>query len=40
MHVESLKHELKAEFEEQQIEIAKHNKLFEIWLAGAPYYEQ
>lgn len=39
MHVESLKHELNAEYEGQKIEIAKHNKLFEIWLAGAPYYE-
>lgn len=39
MHVESLRHELKNEYEGQKIEIAKHNKLFEIWLAGAPYYE-
>jgi hypothetical protein len=39
MHVESLRHEMKAEYEEQKIEIAKHNKLFEIWLAGTPYYE-
>ncbi len=39
MHVESLRHDMKADYEEQKIEIAKHNKLFEIWLAGAPYYE-
>lgn len=39
MHVESLRHELKPEYEDQKIEIAKHNKLFEIWLAGTPYYE-
>lgn len=39
MHVESLKHELSAEYDNKKIEIAKHNKLFEIWLAGAPYYE-
>jgi hypothetical protein len=40
MHVESLKNDLKPEYEAQKMEIAKHNKLFEIWLAGAPYYEQ
>ena len=39
MHVESLRHELKSDYDLQKIEIAKHNKLFEIWLAGAPYYE-
>lgn len=39
MHVESLGHELKPEFDDQKIEVAKHNKLFEIWLAGAPYNE-
>lgn len=39
MHVESLRHDLKPEYEGEKIEIAKHNKLFEIWLAGAPYYE-
>jgi len=37
MHVESLGHELNPVFEEKKIEIAKHNKLFEIWLAGTPY---
>lgn len=37
MHVESLKHELSHEYEEQKIEVAKNNKLFEIWLAGCPY---
>ncbi|HTN07598.1 hypothetical protein [Agriterribacter sp.] len=39
MHVESMGHELSEDFEEQKIEIAKHNKLFEIWLAGIPYNE-
>ena len=39
MHVESLRHELSSEYPDQKIEIAKHNKLFEIWLAGAPYNE-
>lgn len=39
MHVESLKHDLDPAYEDQKIEIAKHNKLFEIWLAGAPYNE-
>ena len=39
MHVESLGHELSDTFEEQKIEIAENNKLFEIWLAGIPYNE-
>jgi hypothetical protein len=39
MHVESLGHDLEPAFEEQKMEIAKHNKLFEIWLAGTPYNE-
>lgn len=38
MHVESLGHDLNPIFEEKKIEIAKHNKLFEIWLAGTPYF--
>lgn len=38
MHVESMGHEMSQEYIEQKIEIDKHNKLFEIWLAGAPYY--
>lgn len=40
MHVESLKNDLSAEYENKKNEIAKHNKLFEIWLAGTPYYDQ
>lgn len=39
MHVESMGHELSASFEEHKNEVAKHNKLFEIWLAGTPYNE-
>jgi len=39
MHVESLKNELTEDYEEQKIEVAKHNNLFEIWLAGTPYNE-
>lgn len=37
MHVESLKHDLSPEYEEQKNEVAKNNKLFEIWLTGSPY---
>lgn len=39
MHVESLGHDLSDIYKEQKIEIAKNNKLFEIWLAGTPYFE-
>ena len=39
MHVESLGHKIDANYEDQKIEIARENKLFEIWLAGAPYNE-
>jgi hypothetical protein len=39
MHVESMGHRLDDRYEEQKMEISKENKLFEIWLAGAPYNE-
>lgn len=39
MHVESLGHELSEPYKDQKIEITKNNKLFQIWLAGAPYNE-
>jgi hypothetical protein len=39
MHVESIGHSLDDSYSDQKIEIAKHNKLFEIWLAGTPYNE-
>lgn len=39
MHVESMGSKLDASYADQKIEVAKHNKLFEIWLAGAPYYD-
>ena len=40
MHVESLKNELSDDYKEQKNEVVKHNKLFEIWLAGTPYNEK
>ncbi|HMF73284.1 MAG TPA: hypothetical protein VK616_17510 [Flavitalea sp.] len=39
MHVESMGHNLDESYFEQKTEVDKNNKLFEIWLAGAPYYE-
>lgn len=39
MHVESLRNDLSHDYEDKKNEVAKHNKLFEIWLAGTPYNE-
>ncbi len=38
MMVESLGNRLSDEYEQHKIEVAKQNKLFEIWLTGLPYY--
>jgi hypothetical protein len=40
MHVESVDHDFVENYEGVKNEIAKHNKLFEIWLAGDPYFNQ
>lgn len=39
MHVESMGSRLDTNYADQKIEVAKHNKLFEIWLAGSPYHD-
>ncbi|RYG39916.1 MAG: hypothetical protein EOO01_28545 [Chitinophagaceae bacterium] len=38
MHVESLGHRLNGSYQQAKKEIDKHNKLYEIWLAGDPYF--
>jgi len=37
MHVESLGHDLDPTYDDEKINIDKHNKMFEIWLTGEPY---
>jgi hypothetical protein len=37
MHVESLGHDLDPTYDDDKINIDKHNKMFEIWLTGEPY---
>lgn len=39
MHLESMGHRMDEVYEDQKNEIARENKLFEIWLAGEPYNE-
>lgn len=39
VHVESLSTDLNPIYEETRLDIDKHNKLFELWLAGDPYDE-
>ena len=40
MHVESLGNDLDPSYEENKLDIDKHNKLFELWLTGEPYNEE